>query len=252
MVHDGGHPRSPEAGILTKKMKMKNRESEQEKKNRQNIDAGMKIVSSHNIFGRMDVINYVLSGRKLMGRNVPAKASHDAVFVNVDMNMKPEEWAYVIAHCILHMSFGHFDAEKMPGFDKADRKVHGLDIRLWNTACDIYVAKYLDVMHIGRPPGRISLEEFRTAKYRDEISIYNHLLENGVPESAKYLGTAGYGNMDMEDLDKPIVYDPKNWWSRRQRNVYAESFARALAWSITDVVSIAGGGTGHTKEAKIQ
>ena len=44
------------------------------------------------------------------------------------------------AHCQLHLAFGHFDAEKMPMDGSRD-------LKLWNLACDMMIAKFLaDIM----------------------------------------------------------------------------------------------------------
>ncbi len=40
------------------------------------------------------------------------------ICLNKDMSLSPAEWAYTIAHCMLHNVFGHFDGEKMPGYEK--------------------------------------------------------------------------------------------------------------------------------------
>ena len=43
-------------------------------------------------------------------------------------------------HCQLHLAFGHFDAEKMPMDGSRD-------LKLWNLACDMMIAKFLaDIM----------------------------------------------------------------------------------------------------------
>src|SRR6478609_797717 len=42
---------------------------------------------------------------------------------------EPAEWAYVLAHCFLHLGFAHFQEGKRP--------------REWNAACDLFVARFL-------------------------------------------------------------------------------------------------------------
>ncbi|MGM3305784.1 AAA family ATPase [Anabaena sp. WFMT] len=40
-----------------------------------------------------------------------------------------EEWVYVLAHCLLHLGFGHFQKRTHP--------------REWNAACNYFIAKFL-------------------------------------------------------------------------------------------------------------
>ena len=35
------------------------------------------------------------------------------IFANISANLDAPEWAYVLAHNLLHLAFGHFDKEKM-------------------------------------------------------------------------------------------------------------------------------------------
>ena len=70
------------------------------------------------------------------------------MLVNKDFLQSSDEWIYTIAHCELHLAFGHFDAEKMPGYEitEIDGNKHwkvSCNTRLWNMACDIYITKFL-------------------------------------------------------------------------------------------------------------
>ena len=147
------------------------------------------------------------------------------------------------------MAFGHFDAEKIPGYNIAAGKVEDFDKYAWNAACDVYVTRYLEDIRFGNAATRRQTELFCSGEFKDERSIYAHFKANGVPEQAKNLGMAGRGCMDMDGLDRPMIYDPNAYWGRYRKNVLAEEFARALAWSLTDAVSVAGG-HGEYKSSK--
>ncbi len=68
-------------------------------------------------------------------------SSKGEIRLNPGIEASPKEWEYVIAHCLLHLGFGHFREKMDP---------------LWNTACDWVVTKFLRDSHIGSPP-----QEFR-------------------------------------------------------------------------------------------
>lgn len=68
--------------------------------------------------------------------------SNRIILLNKDFKLNPSEWEYVIAHCILHLAFGHFDANKISS--PCTKKI-------WNMACDIYIAKFLSDVKIGTP-----------------------------------------------------------------------------------------------------
>ena len=55
----------------------------------------------------------------------------------------PGEWAYVLAHCLLHLGMGHIREDKEKDL-------------LWNTACDCVAARYLSDLHIGMVPEELS------------------------------------------------------------------------------------------------
>ena len=145
------------------------------------------------------------------------------VILNRNFLLTPEEWLFTIAHCELHLAFGHFDADKIPA---------NCDLRLWNMACDIYVTKFLVEAKIGTP--RCSLEMY-TGPTKDEESIYEYLQEHRELCDRFYFGTAAPHTPDMKSLDKPFWYPPG------KQNIYALRFAAELAHSVSRVVSDAGG-----------
>src|SRR5260221_2102028 len=76
----------------------------------------------------------------------------------------PAEWAYVLAHCLLHLGFGHFDRANS---------------HEWNDACDWFLLGFLRRIAIGRPPNDmlITAEPPGTTEER----IYQALREQGPP-----------------------------------------------------------------------
>lgn len=163
----------------------------------------------------------------VIGKNCAAIVHSDGkILLNKNYPLNASEWEYIIAHCILHLAFGHFDADKMP--TPCDKKI-------WNMACDIYIAKFLYDVKIGTPPfGSI---EIYNGKKGDELQIYDYMIEQGKNLKNYHFGTAAIHQEDMRGLNKPLTYDSK----KGEKNYFAEEFAMALAHSVSETVSEAGG-----------
>lgn len=178
--------------------------------------------------------------RERIGKDTAAVVDRQGtIYLNRNYLLEPEQWAYVIAHCKLHLAFGHFDAERMPGEEvicpdgRKEWKVTA-DRKLWNLACDIYITKFLSDMKFGRSIASVSLDEFR-GSLSDEIKIYHYLEEKGVSGDLQEYGTAAVKSMDMKGLEKPVVYE------KGQQNRFVSRFAWALSESAREAVSISGG-----------
>ncbi len=163
----------------------------------------------------------------VIGKNCAAIVHSDGkILLNKNYPLNASEWEYIIAHCILHLAFGHFDADKMP--TPCDKKI-------WNMACDIYIAKFLYDVKIGTPP--FDSIEIYNGKKGDELQIYDYMIEQGKNLKSYHFGTAAIHQEDMRGLNKPLTYDSK----KGEKNYFAEEFAMALAHSVSETVSEAGG-----------
>src|SRR5689334_21982662 len=81
------------------------------------------------------------------------------------------EWVYVLAHCLLHLGFGHFE-----GGLKAKTQE-------WNATCDIYIAQFLQELKLGYPPRELELpEELLLGRAASEERLYDRFCEEGIPE----------------------------------------------------------------------
>lgn len=148
--------------------------------------------------------------------------SNGQILLNKDFKLNPSEWEYILAHCILHLAFGHFDADKIPA--PCNKKI-------WNMACDIYIAKFLSDVKIGTVPFD-SVEIFNAPK-NDELQIYNFLLEQGKNLGDYHFGTAAKYQEDMKVVGKTSYYNSRS-------NHYEEVFVEALAHSVSETVGEAG------------
>ncbi len=214
----------------------------------QRLNLGYSLLRKNALFSKLTGYIHV-SGAKDMGKDSAIVCGDGSIYVNRDALLTPEQWAYTIAHCKLHLAFGHFDADRMPGYEKAGEDgaclwVVSCNRMIWNMACDIYISKFLRDIKFGSPTCG-NPADFFSGNLADERKIYQYLMEHGNTEDNKSVcgSTASYasfgtaGGMDMRGLEQPRVYDAK----RNQKNEFVTNFAYALAYSVSNVVSEAGG-----------
>ncbi len=212
-------------------------------KNEESLEAGIAYLNGNALFHMLNK-DLNTGDRNKLGKNSYACVYSDGrIYLNKDVYLEPREWAYVIAHCMLHLAFGHFDAEHMPGYfverqDGSRRWKVQCSKSIWNTACDIYIAKFLYDIKFGKPVHENPLLYFPTA-LNDERKIYQYLMEHNYPEGDTRFSTLASGQMDMIGLDKPLEYHGSS------QNRYVSQFAYALAYSVSDAVGKAGG---HSQE----
>jgi predicted metal-dependent peptidase len=140
---------------------------------------------------------------------------------------EPAEWQYVLAHCLLHLAFGHFAPQD---FDRE----HGPQ---WNAACDCMVARFLNGMRLGRSPTGDDAQPKLPAS--SEATLYRYFLQNGVPPDLAAYGTGGRSGRDMLVVPDPPVTrwggGPVDW---------QKFFGLGLEQAVTDAVDEAGGRRG--------
>ena len=211
---------------------MAKKKEEKISKKRQQFDDGESIVNNNPLFRLAFMYTNIIFDKNL-GKNITAKVdSSGNIHVNIDCDKTPNEWAYIIAHCYLHIFFGHFEAEHMPGYwqrinDDEKVWVNSFDARLWNIACDIYVSRFLLDFKFGVS----DIAESNFAKFRgtpSEIEIYEKLLEDKDKVGYEDFGTAGTSS-DMIGLDKPIRY-------RAGEKSVSSQFASHLTWVVKYIV----------------
>ncbi|MEC4816456.1 MAG: peptidase [Scytonema sp. PMC 1069.18] len=134
------------------------------------------------------------------------------VHVHPTRRESPEAWVYVLAHCLLHLGFGHFQERK--------------HLREWNAACDYFVAKFLADLKLGQAPDEYRLPlDFGN---RNEDSLYQEFCEKGIP------GSDFYDFMD-------IILEPyaPYYWGRSFD--WQAGFGRGLTRAVTSAVNVAAG-----------
>lgn len=136
-------------------------------------------------------------------------ASNGNLYANSHRRAALQEWAYVVAHCLLHLALGHIreDREGDP---------------LWNAACDCVAARYLADLHIGTPPPELSGP--LPANAREEERLYHWLKERRDPACFRFSTMSG-GRADMAWQG-----EAQHWWRGPidWRQIFAESLRDAL------------------------
>lgn len=134
----------------------------------------------------------------------------------------PEEWAYVIAHGLLHLAFGHFQVGEK-----------SLD---WNAACDVVVTRFLKELKFGRCPEEMECD-IGGLRADDENVLFRRFRDRGRPEEISGIGTAGEASGDMFWTQQPLPAKRVEDWTR--------AFAAGLVASVTSAVRVAGGYESH-------
>ncbi len=138
------------------------------------------------------------------------------VYANAKKRGTPQEWLYILAHCVLHLALGHFVSER-----EADL--------LWNAACDCIVARMLSELHIGTPPAELSWPIPGNTR---EERLYQWLKEHDEAEYHRFsiMGEA------CPDMDWTV--SPRHKW--RGQVDWQKEFAQGLRDSVLKAVSQAG------------
>lgn len=150
-------------------------------------------------------------------------AVNGLIHVHPKRRAEPEEWIFILAHCLLHLGFSHFRETARP--------------ELWNTACDLVVNKFLLDMKLGKPPAGLE-PEFFAGVGRSEEEWYEAFLEKGLPAPAGSAGTAGPGCADL--LLKPAY---TRWGT--QKFDWPGYFGRGLSMAVTSAVNVSAGQEAH-------
>ena len=189
--------------------------------------AGFDILQQHPLFSQLKGTITAKTSHLRGKKAIACVTKNGDIFVNIDSGLDASEWAYVLAHSLLHLAFGHFDKTKMPQTTEIFPLV-------WNKACDIYVTRFLADIGFGKalfpdPASKYSI------KLNDEVKIYQYLLETEGASPRQFYGLNISETTDMIGIEDPIVY--KNG----EKNEYTETFSYAITHSLKKAVSEVGG-----------
>jgi predicted metal-dependent peptidase len=140
------------------------------------------------------------------------------IHVHATRRGEPEEWAYVLAHALLHLGFGHFRIGEK-----------SLD---WNAACDVIATRFLRDLKFGRCAAEMECE-IGNVRGDDEDRLFRRFRDNGRPDEIRGIGIAGESSGDMFWMEHPPSPKAADDWTR--------AFAAGLEASVTSAVRVAGG-----------
>ena len=149
-------------------------------------------------------------------------SNNGSIHIHPKRRAHPEEWVYVLAHCLLHLGFEHFQAMPNP--------------REWNVACDCVVARFLFDLKLGQAP-----QEMRWAQLPasgDERTLYRRFCGSGIPEGLQNLSVSGPHGCDM------VLEETRElrWGHKVDWPAY---FGRGLSAAVTSAVKVAAGVETH-------
>lgn len=205
------------------------------------LHKGIDLVYKNCVFGHLIGGYYEIAGKGEIGKKTPACSKANGVIIlNKQISLAPKQWAFAIAHCILHNCFGHYDIDKVPGYvmeDESGKKIKKarFNVKLWNIACDIYVDRFLHDIKFGEPVNRSPVGAIPLSIMEDEYKIYDYLVRENWDENNNIYGVGSPDSMDMIGLDKPIEYSIDRW-GRQEKNKFASDFAYYLAKSVSNAI----------------
>jgi len=159
-----------------------------------------------------------------------------AVHVHPTRRADPDEWLWVLAHCLLHLGMGHFE-----NWEARERTW-----ALWGAACDYEVNRFLAQAKLGRPPeehGALADLGNRSAE-----NLYAEFLRNGPPDVLPAGGLAGPRTCDM------VVEPVRSWGNPPDWKAY---FAQGITEAVDSALNVAAGraeqlGTAPTRITRAQ
>jgi predicted metal-dependent peptidase len=138
---------------------------------------------------------------------------------------EPEEWLYVIAHCLLHLGFGHFQQRYRQ--------------REWDLACECVVWQFLATLKLGKPPEFLQgLPELGGPELsgRTEESLFRYFCENGISAELPSYSLTGTPFTDMAAL----ANDRYRYFAANAQS-WEDLFGHGLSQAVTQAVDVAGG-----------
>ena len=107
---------------------------------------GFALIEEHKLFRYLGGEVHIKPNKEYGRNGIAAIEKNRRIYVNTNLSRTPQEWAYTIAHCLLHLAFGHYDDDRIPKDDNGH-----YDPILWNIACDIYITRFLYDITFGEP-----------------------------------------------------------------------------------------------------
>ncbi|MFI6876693.1 hypothetical protein ACIBL6_24985 [Streptomyces sp. NPDC050400] len=146
--------------------------------------------------------------------------SNGRVHVHPTRRAEPAEWAWALAHCLLHLGFGHVPAA---GGRRVQPDAYELAARC------VVVHRFQQTFPVGRPP-----DELPTVfPGGDEEQLAARWRRDGIPPEYAHCGAGGPDHADQVLAPWPAWHGPVKDWQ--------EVFAHALTRTVSAAMDVAGG-----------
>jgi predicted metal-dependent peptidase len=191
----------------------------------ENFHKGFVMAQAHPLFGPMlSRASIIRSEQGSYPREGWAKVCPDGtIYLHPDKVAQPEEWFYVLAHCLLHLGFGHFQKR--------------FKQREWDTACECVVWQFLSTLKVGLPPEALRNLPGLDQPARTEETLFQYFCERGLSSDLPSYSLTGTSFSDMvEEAPKRYRYS-----SGSLQQTWEEVFGHALVQAVTSAVSVAAG-----------
>lgn len=184
---------------------------------------GLDRLRSHGLFRHFDQVTFAEAPRLAQDKGYGSVTSTGAVTCHRGAHLDPDEWAWVVAHLLLHRGMGHLDVtdgnpSRHGGPSRRDDIVAA-------TQC-LEVNRFLREAKIGREPILLPTVLPRG----DPAVLARQWRDQGIPEELRHAGTAGYGP-DVVAVPVPPL----------GRVDWVADFAAAIARAAADAIDVAGG-----------
>jgi predicted metal-dependent peptidase len=213
--------------------KMKKRKPQKEDQRWINIWDAQDRLYRHPLFQPMEErVHYTREGRIRIPADGWAVVYQTGVIqLNFARLAEVDEWVYIIAHCLLHLGFGHF---RLPEGLRVDGDLRA--IKAWQAACDVVVTRFLAVLSLGKPPDLY--HHLPDLPAQSEESLYQRFCIDGIPADFCILGVTGSSRLDMVygSGKEGLYFRPY-----RLKINWQGLFGLGLAQAARSAVSVAGG-----------
>jgi hypothetical protein len=153
-----------------------------------------------------------------------------SIFVHPERRADPQEWLYVIAHCLLHLGFGHFQER--------------FQQREWNLACECVVWQFLAALKLGSPPEHLrGVPEPGGVELpgRTEEALFRYFCERGIAAQLPSYSLTGTPFTDMLEADPTRTRH--SFRSLSHKEDWEKVFGQGLLQAVSQAVDVAAGAT---------
>jgi predicted metal-dependent peptidase len=213
----------------------------------ENKKRGLQLIQEHPLFAPLASAVYWYTTRdddQCPPDGWAVVTSDGAVYLHPRRRGEPEEWAWVAAHCLLHLGFDHLARHHLArwhaatGLPAGQKSAARFD-EPWNFAACVTVNRFLSHLKVGRPPeglGRLTSHADLAGATVEEAVFAERLRSAGTTPALDEAGTAGRAG-DLRWVD------PATLRYRRRPVVWPDLLAAGLENAVGAAVDVAGGVT---------